>query len=373
MTKLLNMVCYVVKRRGQELYQSRNVNWLLNNAGPIIRYRIITEFDIGMTESDKKDATKELLECEEVRKWIRLLKESTHIHSSNDLASENCLANLTAYGVTAGMGPVSNILRSVHSNQYENIPHHKNAITRILVPFLISIELSDEHDVLEYAKGRLLTVYGYAERSLSDFSQNDDVSDLMLSQTEKAALHVPKKWRTKYVWKPELMHFFPNCYDFYLFAFLHGYDDERATILRFVHTLKYQRLCELREFHGSYGWDENKKYCWSAAQMPFLHGYFGFDSSQFSPNKFLLYLDLASRFPNAKEIGWFRRGLESLDIYRTDTGRYCFPSQYIPERKNGYYLYAGARMRLGEHGRLGLEIESTFRMERMKRSLGEER
>ena len=104
--------------------------------------------------------------------------------------------------------------------------------------------------------------------------------------------------------------------------------------------------------------------------MPYFHGFFGFADASFAPSRFLLYLDLVSRYPGAGEIPWFLQGLQHLEKYRVGTDRYCFPASYVPERKTGYYLYSGSMMGLGETGKKRLEVESTFRMLSMKRNAG---
>lgn len=42
--------------------------------------------------------------------------------------------------------------------------------------------------------------------------------------------------------------------------------------------------------------------------MPYLHGYFGYDESEFVPNKFLLYMHMVWRYPGARELSCFRWG-----------------------------------------------------------------
>ena len=57
-----------------------------------------------------------------------------------------------------------------------------------------------------------------------------------------------------------------------------------------------------------------------------------------------------------------------LETFCTERGTYCFPPEYLSE-KHSYYLYAGMHMGLGEVPRdsRALELESTFRMARIKK------
>ena len=207
----------------------------------------------------------------------------------------------------------------------------------ILFPFLVSAGYVGHKDVSEYAQGRLQSVADYARKQLSTKSVNDeDITDMCLSQEEKRELGVPKKWFAQYVWKPTITRVVPTCYDFYLFAFLEGHESERHSILEYVSTRRYQRFCQVRQLLGSYGWDPQKRYCWSTATMPFFQGFFGFEDPNFVPNLFILYLDLASRYPGASQIPWFQNGIGHLEQFQVAKGRYCFPASYLPE-KNGLH------------------------------------
>lgn len=344
-----------------------NIEWLIKSSGPIIKYLTIKELYDSATDKELEIARRELLDCAEVNKWIRNLRESTHLHGSDSHAFENSLAKLAAYGLRAGMDDLSDDIRLVYSRL--TIGEKDNLI---IYPFFVSIGYLHNQRIFAYAKKRLDTLYDYAKRSFDSFSSSDDATDLLLSKKEKEELHIPSQWKEKHVLKPEITFVIPNCYDFYLFSHMSDHEEKRAEILRFVHTPKFQRLCKLREFERAYGWDPQKNFCWSTWEMPYFQGYSGFDISNFTPNKFMLYMDLASQFPNSKDIEWINRGMENLEGYKTKDGHYKFPSKYLLERANGYYLYTVARLRLGEAGKAALEIESTFRMELMKKRLNME-
>lgn len=344
--------------------KNQNIEWLINTSGPILRYRTKKELHHFATQKESEDAVQELLNCSEVKKWRKLLQESSHLHGSDSYAFENSLAKLAAYGIRANMADFSDIIRLIYSKltigQKDNL---------IVYPHFISIMYTEDIGISAYAQKRLDTLYDYAKKSYNSFSSSDDATDLLLSKKEKKELHISSHWKDKHVLKPEITLLLPNCYDFYLFAYMSGHEKKRNTILKFVNTPKFQRLCELREFERAYGWDSQKNFCWSTWEMPYFHGYNGFDTGKFSPNKFMLYLDLTSQYPIAREIEWYKRGIEHLECFKTKDGHYKFPSKYLLERANGYYLYTGARLRLGEVGKAALEIESTFRMELMKKRL----
>lgn len=343
------------------------IRWLHEVAGPVIRFRAATE--LGSPDDDARMCRERaLLASGEVQRWLELLRRSDHVHSSAELAAENGLAKLSAYGMTAEFREFRDILDAVYSRFCSG--GLNDYLRTILVPFLVAVGYRTREDVVEAAEQRVSTLHRFAVGSLEAFSNDEPLDDLFLSQREKADLGVPDRWRGHHIWKPAIADFLPNCYDFYLLAFLSGHEQERRDLLRFVATPRYQRLCQRREIEGSYGWDDRRRYCWSGAQMPYLHGFFGFEESSFSGSKFLLYMDLVSRMPDARELRWFREGLDFLKRFPSDSGRYRFPARYLPERKGGYFLYSGARMGLGEKGRSRLEIESTFRMLSLRENAG---
>jgi len=344
----------------------KNLDWLIENAGPIIRYRVLNEIKLKGTNLKQDQLLADMLSCGEVQKWMHLLAESKHIHGSDDYAMENSLAKLTAYGLTSDFCEISKLVESVYKRKFSNVVESDSGYQGILFPFFVALKHFNHKGVLSYALARLDTIYAFASESQTDADNREDISDWILSEQEKLALRIPRQWHDKTVWRPEISNLLPNCYDYYLFSFLDGHQEKRAAVLRFVHTPQFQKLCEQREFRRSYGWNAEKRYCWSTWEMPYMHGYHGFDSAKFAGNKFLLYMDLTSRFPQANTLAWFQNGLRYLENFRTEAGRYRFPTSFLPERKNGYYLYTGARMRLGEKGSLGIETESTFRMELMK-------
>jgi hypothetical protein len=94
--------------------------WLLENGGPVIRYRTATELLPQKTSLDIPRLTDEMLQSPQVRLWLerlvrpRLLNDSTttqtvqtsgidQIHNSKPTALENALAKLADFGLKKGM------------------------------------------------------------------------------------------------------------------------------------------------------------------------------------------------------------------------------------------------------------------------------
>ena len=75
--------------------------WLLDNAGPIIRWRLSRDFELETVESP--DALLGLvLQTDEVQRWLGNLGGKT-IHGSKDTHAENAMAKLVEYGLRAGI------------------------------------------------------------------------------------------------------------------------------------------------------------------------------------------------------------------------------------------------------------------------------
>ena len=88
-----------------------------------------------------------------------------------------------------------------------------------------------------------------------------------------------------------------------------------------------------------------------------------------TPERLVLFLELAARFAPARRSQWFKTALADLERHRTEKGTYRFPGEYLKEKRNSYYIYQGAHMGVGENRRKRdwIEIESTFRVLNVQR------
>src|SRR5512136_1744869 len=94
--------------------------WLMENGGPVIRYRTATELMTPDKTLDIKRLQDDLLKSSLVRTWLKNFKPplllnqrltrqaeftraSTEIHSSKNTAMENVLGKLTDFGLKKGM------------------------------------------------------------------------------------------------------------------------------------------------------------------------------------------------------------------------------------------------------------------------------
>jgi|TARA_Y100000310_G_scaffold344658_1_gene458612 hypothetical protein len=340
------------------------LDWLAGNAGPIIRYRLAHE--LGALPADDV-LQSQLLADPEVLKWLDALRNCKRLTGSKDSAAINSAAKLCAYGLRADIPEFRDVLEATFRRFHggpawrpgdpATINWHPAAICLIFIGAGYRNDIIDPETV---AVRQLDSTAKYFESNAGGIG----LEGLLMTPQEKAAAGVSKTWADKHIWTPDAVQHAPKCGEFYTFSHLDSskYEAQLRFVLESVASERMQRFYETRELEGGYEWFPENGYGRSQPEVPYFFGFFAFDQPGFQPHKFLLYLDLVSKWPGASELPWFREGVEHLEQYRTKDGRYKFPAKYMPERKDSYYLYAASHMRLGEKGRNALEIESTFRM-----------
>jgi hypothetical protein len=310
------------------------IEWLLENAGPIIRWRLVMDFGLGVPLKEVDALRKAVLETDDVRRWLSNLGGRA-IHGSKDTNVENAMAKLVEYGLRAGIPEFDDKM----------LPYaEKGGLAEDC--FLIAAGYARHEGVANRFRKRLAALH----RTVSSMDY-----DLYLSDGD--AQDVPKAWRGKLIYRPELGWDdklpLPSCYDLYAMAhWEHGAKEERR---RIDDVLSY--ICEpaFQSTPGGYLWDRKKNTCYSAGRACL---------ACLNPERTVLFLELFARFGAARETSWFRSALSELEQCRTDRGTYVFPADLLKEKRNSYYIYQGAHMGLGENRRKRswLEVESTFRM-----------
>jgi hypothetical protein len=81
-------------------------------------------------------------------------------------------------------------------------------------------------------------------------------------------------------------------------------------------------------------------------------------------------LEQLAHFEAARRHPWIKANLEYLEQFNTADGTYLFPRDCLPEKPAAYRV-AGGKMALEDNPRnnKALEIESTFRIAKIKKSL----
>ena len=74
--------------------------WLIDNAGPIVRWRAVRDLGLIVNESHN-DLLDSVIATDEVQRWLGNLG-GRQIHGSKDTCAENAMAKLVEYGLRAG-------------------------------------------------------------------------------------------------------------------------------------------------------------------------------------------------------------------------------------------------------------------------------
>ncbi len=319
------------------------LEWLLASAGPIIRWRLVTDFALPVSKKELAKLRTALLATDEVKRWLDNLGSGS-IHGSKDTDAENAMAKLVEFGLRAGVPELDDKMLPYADKVGQYQPSWLSA------PFLIAAGYATHKVVRKWFLGRLDALYEVACKR--DY-------DLYLSPERAGDL--PKAWQGKMIYKPryfsEELGLLPTCYDLYALAHWPHTPETRKkaeVIVSFVSRPEFQTT------PGGYFWDQAKNRCYAAGRAWL---------ACCEPQRVVLFLELAARFGSARKSAWFKEALSQLERHRTDAGTYCFPSDLLKETKNSYYIYQGAHMGLGENRRKRdwRELESTFRMLNIKR------
>jgi len=315
--------------------------WLYANSGPILRYRVAIDLMKDTPQIERLQLLQNALATPEMQRWLENLSQSRSIHGSNDTNAENPLAKLLEYGLNRDVPVLNERIHALLENQWATWDG------LILYPFLIRAGYAEHPRVAEYLTKRIELLYQTAQAG--DF-------DFYLSPAEASS--VPKAWRGKPIYRDsfgsEAGYPLPTCYDFYALtycppvSYIDNITKKIETIITFIFDSRFQTTV------GGYGWDRTNNRCYAAGRV-FL--------ACIEPARLVLFLEFGARFATARQSESFQQGLATLKRYRTAQGTYRFPPDLMAE-KNGYYLYGGAHMGLGENRRSpqAMELESTFRM-----------
>ncbi|MDP6124496.1 MAG: hypothetical protein QGH20_01925 [Candidatus Latescibacteria bacterium] len=174
---------------------------------------------------------------------------------------------------------------------------------------------------------------------------------------------LPKPWSGKNVYRQELVSdggelALPSIYDLYAMAHFEPQSDSEKR--RVGQVVKYLSHDAFQSLGKGYMWDPVRRSCHSAENV-YL--------ACLTPERSLLFTELVARFPQPRQNAWFKNQISELETFETDECRFCFPTEYLKEKRNSYHLYSGSHMGLGENRRKKVwrEIESTFRMLNIRR------
>lgn len=335
-------------------------DFLINNGGPVIKYRTLTELqNSGDTESIES-AKKELMDFEETKnRLIHLQSEEKRydfngVHGSTNHHLENSLPMLLDFGIKKGMDPFDElmepILKRLRKPWFPENHVFSKFIDIIIMPFLYKAGFRDQR-IVDFMYNRLDTIYNFAVQ------KNYDIYDETGNYKG-----IPRTFRNRKIINPSLYQKgdfkFPLIHDIYGLAEMSKEVSNEdlnkiETIIEYILDSNYSSFLDgygiLANGKGKYlamGWD---------AKLPQPH-------NNVPTSLMLQRLELMAHFKTAIKHEWFQKNFKNLENYRTDRGTYILPKESLQEKK-GCWVKA-RHMALGESRRkkLSLELESTFRV-----------
>ena len=360
--------------------------WLMENGGPVIRYRTATELMTPDKTPDIKRLQDDLLKSAQVKTWLKnfeppfllnqklmrqveFTRASTEIHSSKDTALENVLGKLTDFGLKKGMPELdSRVDLYLHWLKETSAEYQEHFFViwmrHEVADFLARAGYIDESEVLKLIRTRLDMVYDFARRG-----------DYNIYVDPKNFKKMPASFAGRPLINPELTRGqirLPLSYDFIGWACLQnkGSKEVRAqanTVVDYILDEKYQ------EFPWGYGimFDEESRSFRAMGWSVHIPGFSKAVSGNLESMLRVFRLEQLAHFEAARRHPWIKSNLEHLEQFKTADGTYLFPRDYLPEKPAAYWVMGG-KMALEDSPRnkKAIEIESTFRMAKIRKSFG---
>jgi hypothetical protein len=339
--------------------------WLVENAGPVIRYRTLREILEVRDLELISDALERLFTSSLVQKWLERLipRMGFHaFHSSLPTAFENAMGKLVQLGLHAGLQQLDvttikfrNWLADrINSEVYEDVGPW-NGFSELLLTSFLAYAGYDTTPVREIVLERLEVA--------KTFAQVFDSEEFYMKNSNKEWLVHPKF----YIETPNGL---PLVHDIRGFASSKWllqdakYKSMVENIVSVILTPEYQNL------QPGYGYLKYGKSYYSigwSVHLPFFLP----DESLWNYPKLLLSLEMMAPFNTAREDKWFTGSLLMLEDCRTEEGHYRFPPKWLPEKSSGYWD-GGHYMALEDNRRkrTALDYESTFRVLHIRKLAG---
>jgi hypothetical protein len=342
--------------------------WLLDNAGPSIRFRtfveILQEQDVGLVSN----ALKEMLESPEVIDWMRRLIpqfDINSLHSGRPDAFENVIGKLVQLGFKAGLQPFDNktlpfrVWLSENVEMYPVAPHSVFLRT-IIASFLAFAGYDSTSPVKTQMMKRLEALYRFAKQP--------DFSSIFVDKSgfkgfpkgsEKYKLVNPDLYQDQQFMLPWVhdIRGLSSCIEILSNQKLRCKVDK---IIEMILTPEYQSL------PWSYGLAKYGTKFYVLGWAAHLPGYASKpEGRDFA--ELLLTLEFMGKFPAARKSPWFVNSIEYLESFRTENGTYLFPRTWLQEKQVGYWV-GGLHMGFDDRKNYPkvIECESTFRVLKIK-------
>jgi hypothetical protein len=340
--------------------------WLINNADTPIRYRVFRE--LLHNEKAARKIEGELFENPVVSLWLKNLKPNmppqhrSMEHGSFDFCLENALPKAINLGLHGGLPQVVDAVNFYLNNMKKTIiPYRKGQFFfAILTANILSLADIKDKQTLQYMLGSLDEMYNFVQKK---------TYDIYISEEKRNELtKVPKNWKnSEYFIKPELIKeygfSYPLIYDILGLHKLYDLKNPQVnkkidSIINYISTDEFHKKISdgygiLVEENGAYhsmGWD------------PKYPGWFDVVNYMEKGNvpKLLFFAQYIVKYPSALKTKWFIDLINCLEKYKTVSGTYIFPKEWMKESSG--YAVQGHHISFGEsrHKKNWLEIESTF-------------
>jgi len=363
------------------------INWLLDEGGPVIRYRTLVELTGNSASSDCESALAAVLQTEKTRWLLDQLDHFgplTHIdirvlnvlHGVKPTCLENVIPRLLERGLRAGI-PVFDE-KMARFRQYVDNPLVHQALDDSAHPTVEGGRAVFVATVLAsyFMRGGYVydEVMQFVQRRVESISRLAAKKTYDIHLTEAELADLPKQWVGKPIINPDMDPMvgttpLPLIHDLYAFAYLPVESLTDLTRLQLDDIVAYVTDERYRAFPPGYGylWSEaNRRTCYACGwnlDLPDLDS-----ANPYAQRKIVQRLELLAHFPAARQSTWFQEGMRLLETYRAEQGTYCFPATFLAEMKAGYYV-GGEYMGLDDGRRTTktLVLESTFRMLLLKK------
>jgi hypothetical protein len=340
------------------------IQWLLEHGGPAIRYRTSTELmdDDEVQGIDLERLAADLAHSPMAQLWLGRLAplrrgDLFSLHGSNPDAFENACAKLCELGIRMGMVPACDD-RMRAFRQYLAQEDAFGGRTLLGACLNWSGYGGDEAVQVCLAQ-RLELTYELARSGVYDiYVDHDTFGDCPAAFRKRPLVNPEYNDRLPGIWDVCALAHYPQ-------ALMSAEAARRIeAVVAYVLHPDYQALDE------GYGYMRaGPRRYYSMGWSVHLPGYNGLQFSRaMHAHVFVQRLELMAHFPVARQSGWFKNCVQHLEGYRTEQGSYRFPARYLREQASGYWVQ-GAYMRLEENrrSRRSLELDSTFRMCKIKK------
>ena len=338
--------------------------WLMNNGGPVVRYRTAKEILRDESMSNISNLEQALFDCSLVKMWLERLKHIMAIQGSGNDRFENVVGKLLEFGLTKNNGELYDRLRS--DLQYlKDQPENQSFIMSLLNSIIIAAGLARSEIVDS-------SLYSFMLRRLKALFQSTQQADYYRYVDSGPHASIPIQQRDRYSKDSSQGDLqLPCIHDIYLLSALKSIPKNNEIEEMIEHVILYVLKPEyqLLKEGNIYVRDERQGDLWYSfliwkADLP---GYFNLSFVEDQINYLVQRMELMAHFPTAISHDWFKRCFNHMEEFVTSSGTYVFPREYLLEKEIGNWV-TGAHMGIEEnrHSKKAFEIESTFRMLKIK-------